>query len=408
MRFPQAGRRSWTPAFVLALALVAAAPSAWAQGELDKTPWATGMVYPVGDPKDFQQPAPGESKGFSISRGLKYGRHRHEGVDLSNREKGGEVRAIAPGLVVCTRTKHSGGWGNMVVLAHRLPGGEVLFSLFAHLLPGSIAVREGDVVALGQPVGKIGSTGRSTGPHLHLEFRTLQGSIEKLGEPLARAWEKAAVVDPLRFFPSMIPGGTAPGAPPAIASTSPGAGAPSPAVAAASIASGRPDLALTRGELYRFALARLAEPGSKLPQRWSDVRKRLPQAAQGLSDDDRALFAASALPKREADARGPAGLSEVVSVCTAIARSLPPLGGPDQGEAFDLRRERHELEAVFPHALPAMEPGTNVVAAPAWRREPIGPPAVSRRQAIALWSYLEGSSLARRAPAASASAAGLP
>jgi hypothetical protein len=55
-----------------------------------------------------------------------------------------------------------------------------------------------------------------------------------------------------------------------------------------------------------------------------------------------------------------------------------------------------------------MEPGTNVVAAPAWRREPIGPPAVSRRQAIALWSYLEGSSLARRAPAAAASAAGLP
>ena len=402
MRFPQAGLRSWTPALLFVVAIVGAASSAWAQSDLDKTPWATGMVYPVGDPKDFQRPAPGEENGYSISRGLKGGRHRHEGVDLANRTKGGEIRAIAPGLVVCTRTTHSGGWGNMVVLAHRLPGGEVLFSLFAHMLPGSIAVREGDVVALGQPLGKIGSTGRSTGPHLHLEFRTLSGSIEKIGEPLARAWEKAAVVDPLRFFPSMIPGGTPPDAPP-----------PPPSLARAEptrapVASGRPDGALTRGELYRFALSRLAPAGTKLPQRWTDVKKRLPAVAGKLPENDRALFSATALPKREADARGPAGLAEVVSVYTALARALPPTGGPDEGDDEDSRRDLRALEDVFPHALPAMEPGVLVIPAPAWRGDPVGPPAVSRRQAIALWDYLEGSSLARRAPAATASAAGLP
>ncbi len=393
MRVPQARPLAWAPAMFVAALLAVPASMVRAQGDLEKTPWATGMVYPVGDPKNFQLPAPGEERGFAISRGLKGGRDRHEGVDLSNRSRGGEVRAIAPGLVVCTRTKHSGGWGNMVVLAHRLPGGEVLFSLFAHLMPGSIAVREGDIVALGQPVGKIGSTGRSTGPHLHLEFRTLQGSIEKLGQPLARAWEKATVVDPLRFFPAMIPGGT-PAATDALAR------------ARGPIVPGRPEGALTRGDLYRFALSRLEPVDRTIPKRWTDVRRRLPTAASRLSLEERAHFATSALPRREADARGPAGLHETVTVLTLLSRVHLPVGGAESD--VDAARARADLESVFPQALPALEPGAMVVPAAGWRADPIGPPAVSRRQATALWEYLEGSSLARRSEPATASAAGRP
>jgi murein DD-endopeptidase MepM/ murein hydrolase activator NlpD len=93
----------------------------------------------------------------------------------------------------------------MVVLAHRLPGGDLLFSLFAHMLPGSIAVREGEVVALGQPLGRIGSTGHSTGPHLHLEFREMAGSRNPLEQSLAQAWMKATIVDPLRVLSTMMP-----------------------------------------------------------------------------------------------------------------------------------------------------------------------------------------------------------
>src|SRR5687767_12003757 len=141
-----------------ALTLGTGASIAHAQGDLERTPSATTMVYPVGDPLDYQRPAPGDLKGFSLSRGVNLGRRgdRHEGLDLANRAQGAEVRAVAPGLVICTRTGYASGWGNMVVLAHRLPGGDVLFSLFAHLMPGSIRVEEGQIVALGQPLGKVG------------------------------------------------------------------------------------------------------------------------------------------------------------------------------------------------------------------------------------------------------------
>ncbi|MCA9566630.1 MAG: urea transporter [Myxococcales bacterium] len=60
-------------------------------------------------------------------------------------------------------------WGNVVVLYHA-PG---LYSLVAHLAPGSIEVHEGQRVRQGDPLGRCGSSGRSPRPHLHFQ---LQGS----------------------------------------------------------------------------------------------------------------------------------------------------------------------------------------------------------------------------------------
>ena len=53
--------------------------------------------------------------------------------------------------------------GNYVVIDHR----DGRYSLFAHLVPGSLQVRAGDRVGMGQPLGKCGNSGRSTMPHLH-------------------------------------------------------------------------------------------------------------------------------------------------------------------------------------------------------------------------------------------------
>ena len=54
--------------------------------------------------------------------------------------------------------------GNYVVLDHR--NGE--FSLFAHFIPGSVRVRAGQAVAMGEELGKCGNSGASTMPHLHM------------------------------------------------------------------------------------------------------------------------------------------------------------------------------------------------------------------------------------------------
>ncbi len=66
-------------------------------------------------------------------------------------------------------------WGNVVVIQHGLG----IFSLMAHLSPGSIEVVEGQVVTAGQAVAKVGSSGRSPVPHLHMQ---LQGT-PTIGDP---------------------------------------------------------------------------------------------------------------------------------------------------------------------------------------------------------------------------------
>lgn len=392
---------------IAALGLVGCPANVRAQGELERTPWATTMVYPVGDPLDFQRPARGEASGFALLRGIQSRGDRHEGLDLSNRAAGGEIRAVAPGLVVTTRTGWSGGWGNMVVLAHRLPGGDLLFSLFAHMLPGSIAVREGEVVALGQPLGRIGSTGHSTGPHLHLEFREMAGSRNPLEQSLAQAWMKATIVDPLRVLSTMMPRSGNP-----FLAALPAVAAP-PSIdplltlvqrgALADRAYEHGDEALTRGELYRIAYAALAQQGTRAPARWATLRPRLLKLVPALPTTSRAPFAPGKLPAREADAGGPASLSEVVGVFTALERAGRAV--PRSAEAAVAAIDRQALDEQFAHGLVALEQDVVPTSAAPLRAALVGPPSVSRRQASLLWSYLESG----RAPApGSAAAAQLP
>jgi murein DD-endopeptidase MepM/ murein hydrolase activator NlpD len=88
----------------------------------------------------------------------------HGGIDLAARY-GTEVPAAAAGTVVSAGEQ--GGYGLTVVVRHQ-NGFE---SRYAHL--ASLDVRAGDRVTQGQQVGRVGSTGRSTGPHLH--FEVMQG-----------------------------------------------------------------------------------------------------------------------------------------------------------------------------------------------------------------------------------------
>jgi murein DD-endopeptidase MepM/ murein hydrolase activator NlpD len=86
----------------------------------------------------------------------------HKGVDIAAPE-GTMVRSSAGGKVLVA--EFAEGWGNLVVIGHD-QGYE---TRYAHLK--AIHVTEGDQVGAGMQIGEVGSTGRSTGPHLHYEVR---------------------------------------------------------------------------------------------------------------------------------------------------------------------------------------------------------------------------------------------
>ncbi|AMB46123.1 M23 family metallopeptidase [Methylobacterium sp. AMS5] len=126
----------------------------------------------------FRQPLPGEIA-LTSSFGARLdpftrGYALHTGVDM-RAETGAPVRATAAGRI--TAAEYAGGYGNMVEVDH----GRGLVTRYAHL--SGTAVSVGQRVEAGSVVGFAGSTGRSTGSHLHYETR-----ID--GEP----------VDPQRFL----------------------------------------------------------------------------------------------------------------------------------------------------------------------------------------------------------------
>ncbi len=82
-------------------------------------------------------------------------------------DEGFPLMAMADGTV--TTASATGGFGNLVVLNHGREDGKAVESYYAH--QQLICVRKGESVQRGQVVGFLGTTGRSTGPHLHAEVR---------------------------------------------------------------------------------------------------------------------------------------------------------------------------------------------------------------------------------------------
>ena len=101
--------------------------------------------------------------------------HFHTGIDMSSPE-GAPVLAADDGVVLLAGGSYVNGvlvgYGNYVVIAHT--GG--LTTLYGHLL--RIAVKVGDTITQGQVVGSEGSTGNSTGAHLHFELRQANNPID--------------------------------------------------------------------------------------------------------------------------------------------------------------------------------------------------------------------------------------
>lgn len=100
----------------------------------------------------------------------------HKGIDLVN-AKGTPIHAAAGGIVL--RAGTATGYGNVVMVTHLIDQ-QVYTTVYAHL--DSISVSAGQTVMPGQTVGTLGSTGWSTGPHLHFELHKGEWAV---GQPNA-------------------------------------------------------------------------------------------------------------------------------------------------------------------------------------------------------------------------------
>lgn len=114
----------------------------------------------------YRKPVIGEvefSSGFGVRSDPFLGRPAmHSGLDF-RASTGDPVRATANGKVVTAGWQ--GGYGRLVEIDH----GNTLSTRYGHL--SEIHVKVGDTIRIGQVIGAVGSTGRSTGPHLHYETR---------------------------------------------------------------------------------------------------------------------------------------------------------------------------------------------------------------------------------------------
>lgn len=93
--------------------------------------------------------------------------HTHTGIDLAAPE-GTDIEAAATGKVVFAGEK--GGYGNLVIIEHA-DGQQTYYAHCSELL-----VEQGQKVTKGQTIAQVGSTGSSTGPHLHFELRDASGT----------------------------------------------------------------------------------------------------------------------------------------------------------------------------------------------------------------------------------------
>jgi len=106
-------------------------------------------------------PVPSSSR-ISSGFGKRWGRH-HDGIDIPARS-GSHIVSVDDGVVVYSG-RELGAYGNITVIAHK----NGIFSVYAHAKKNY--TNKGQKVHRGQVIALVGTTGRSTGPHLHFEVR---------------------------------------------------------------------------------------------------------------------------------------------------------------------------------------------------------------------------------------------
>ncbi|MFJ2466262.1 peptidoglycan DD-metalloendopeptidase family protein [Pseudomonas sp. NPDC087615] len=104
----------------------------------------------------------------------------HKGVDYAA-PRGTPIKAAGDGKVLLAGRR--GGYGNTVIIQH----GNTYRTLYGHMQGFAKGVKTGGTVKQGQVIGYIGTTGLSTGPHLHYEFQVNGVHVDPLGQKLPMA-----------------------------------------------------------------------------------------------------------------------------------------------------------------------------------------------------------------------------
>jgi biotin carboxyl carrier protein len=121
----------------------------------------------------------------------------HNGTDIWSPHEPCWIEAPFDATVLEAKksTAPGGGFGNYVVILMKI-NGKFYTSLFAHMQDGSIKVKKGQKIEAGTPLGKMGTTGMSTGKHLHWELRLGKQHI----------WDANGknYIEPIAFFKALI------------------------------------------------------------------------------------------------------------------------------------------------------------------------------------------------------------
>ncbi len=142
--------------------------------EPDKKPWSpTSSLARTLTPDAGSVSATGSWLWPAAGRISQPWRPWHRGLDIANKG-GGAILAADSGTVVVAGWPDNWGYGNRVLIDH----GNGYQTLYAHL--SKVSVRSGQAVSQGDVLGMMGSTGRSTGIHLHFEIRAGGGGLNPL------------------------------------------------------------------------------------------------------------------------------------------------------------------------------------------------------------------------------------
>lgn len=121
----------------------------------------------------------------------------HNGTDIWSPNEPCWIEAPFDGTVLEARksTAAGGGFGNFVRILHKI-NGEYYTTTYAHMLDDSVKVKAGQKIEAGTPLGKMGSTGMSTGKHLHWELQ----------KGKTYTWNDTGLnyIEPVAFFDALI------------------------------------------------------------------------------------------------------------------------------------------------------------------------------------------------------------